>query len=413
MKRSRLGSVGLYTLVGALFLAPQGTLAKSTVTIATYSQPRYDIARTTLLPAWTKKNPTIDIRIELYPDFWNKLLTVMATDAAPDIVDTAGSYLFGHVARGGVVDLAPYIRRDLNMNDWFPHLWNEVRYPHVTGTSFYALPYDWVGAVLYYNKDLFDQAGVGYPQESWNWNDLRAAAKKLVADPNGDGMTDVWGYRALADHIVLDAMIRSYGGRVLRDDRRRAAINSPQAREALGFLAALVAEDRSSPPPTVAANFNEGKLAMFLGGTWSDPKRLNVQGLNYGVQMAPAGPVKRDIYGGSNVWEVMRRPRQDMEAVWTMLKELVSRETVSAFSGQHALPARRSIAQDWYPNQLTSTLMKSAEFMRDADWSPDWTQWQAAKTAEINPVLLGERSPVEGLAQAEAAINRVLQQVYP
>lgn len=97
--------------------------AKPKVVIGTYSEPRYKIMTEMLMPEWRKDYPDIEIEVHMYPDFFNKLLVLIATDAAPDIVDTAGTFLFGHVVRDGAVDLAPYIEADptFRADDFFPH----------------------------------------------------------------------------------------------------------------------------------------------------------------------------------------------------------------------------------------------------------------------------------------------------
>ncbi len=311
------------------------------------------------------------------------------------------------------MDLAPLLERDaaVRKDDWFPHTLDEVRYPYRTGGALYALPYDWVGGVMFYNQSLLEAAGLDTPGEAWTWVDLRQAAKKLVRDRDGDGKTDVWGFAVNSTHLVFDPIVRAYGGQVLAPDRSRAALDSPQAAEGLKLLVAMIQEDRSSPPPGVAASFAAGQAAIQISGSWDTRTFAATPDLRWGVQMVPQGPVKRDIYGGANVWEVMRRPNQDLQAVWTVVKELVSLRTVRAFSAAqpYNLPARRSLVRDWPRTPVTQVLAASAPYMRDADWSVDWAQWQAAKRAEIDPVLAGKRSVTEGLARAAQAINAVLE----
>jgi multiple sugar transport system substrate-binding protein len=48
-------------------------------------------------------------------------------------------------------------------------------------------------AMFYYNKDLFDKAGIAYPTFDWNWDKMREAANALTLDTNGDGKLDQWG----------------------------------------------------------------------------------------------------------------------------------------------------------------------------------------------------------------------------
>ena len=59
----------------------------------------------------------------------------------------------------------------------------------------YLLPKDFSPLGVYYNKKIFDKAGVAYPQDGWTWDDLLKTAQALTKDANGDGQTDVWGIR--------------------------------------------------------------------------------------------------------------------------------------------------------------------------------------------------------------------------
>lgn len=104
--------LGIASLSIAVFAASSRA---ATVTVATYSMERYEIMRDVLLPRWQAKYPHIEIEVQMYPGFFDRMIVVMGTEQAPDIIDTAGTYLFGHVIRGGAVDLAPFIERDTEL----------------------------------------------------------------------------------------------------------------------------------------------------------------------------------------------------------------------------------------------------------------------------------------------------------
>lgn len=411
-KRTALVILAIAALVSVLAPGALAQSEKTTVTIATYSPLRYDVLVNELLPQWEKEYPHIHIDIQMYPDFWNKLITMMATDAAPDIVDTAGTQLFAHVVRGGAVDLSRYINGDpsFNKDDFFPHVWEETRYPHGTGEGLYAVPYNVVGSIMYYNMDHFDRSGVAYPTADWTWEILRENARKLV-DRDADGVTRVWGTGLNATHQIFDALVKAYGGQVLNEGRSEAMLDSPEAAAALEFMVSMIHEDRSAPPPNVAATFASGQTAIHIMGSWDSANFPSQDQMRWGAQIVPAGPVQRNIYGGSNSWEVMRRPGQDLDLVWTVVKELVSPRTMQAFTAvaPRELPARRSALEGWPRTELLDILAESTQWMQDADFSVDWGTWQTAKRNEINPVLMGDRSVQEGLERATHMINVVLE----
>lgn len=398
------------SLAGLACAAP-----KTTVTIATYSQPRYEILRDSLIPKWQAAHKDIDIQIVNYPDFWNKLLVLMSTDQAPDIVDTAGTYVFGHVIRGGAVNLAPLLEKDpaLSKDSFWPGPWNEVRWPQPDGQGIYGLPWDTVGVVLWYNNELLRNAGVNAPTSSWTWFDLRAAAKKIARDIDGDGQNDLWGVGAASNHELFDPLVKSFGGMILNPDRKSAGIDSPQAIQATQFLTDMIQEDRSA---LIGASLVGGNVGFHITGTYAIQHVGRVEGLDWGVAPMPKGPVAHNTYGGSNMFEVMYRPGQDLQAVWTILKLLLTQETIEAFwtsyQAPYSIPSVRSVAARTKMNDIQQILAQSVGFMSDADWSPDWAIWQAAKRSGIDPVLRGERSAAEGVMRAAQEINKVLNQAY-
>jgi multiple sugar transport system substrate-binding protein len=400
----------IFSLAGVVFAAP-----KTTVTIATYSQPRFEILRDTLIPKWQAAHTDIDIEIVNYPDFWNKLLVLMSTDQAPDIVDTAGTYIFGHVIRGGAVNLAPMLEKDstLSKDSFWPGPWNEVRWPQPDGQGIYGLPYDTVGAVLWYNNELLRNAGVSAPNSTWNWFDLRTAAKKIARDTDGDGQMDLWGIGAAATHEFFDPLVKSFGGVILNPDRKSAGIESPQAIQATQFVTDMIQEDRAA---VMGGGIAGGKVAFQIGGSFNINTFARIEGLDWGIAPVPRGPVAHNTYGGSNMFEVMHRPGQDLQAVWTILKLLLTQETIEAFwtsyQAPYSIPSVRSVAARTKMNTIQQILAQSVGFMSDADWSPDWAIWQAAKRSGIEPVLRGERSAAEGVMRAAQEINKVLDQAY-
>lgn len=389
--------------------------SKPRVTVATYSLARYEIIQNSLLPIWQAKYPDIDIVLELHSSTADQVAKVMltaGTEVAPDIVDTAGTLLFSYVVNGAAVDIAPYVERDLDVDDWFPHSWDEVRYPHETGRGLYALPYDWVGGVLVYNKDLFDQAGMPYPDETWTWEDLRLAARRLTQDTNGDGITDIWGYQlSTLNNVTFDPLVRAYGGELLSVDRRESRLNSPAAAEVLQLYYEMVHQDRSTSYRNAGTALATGRSAMEVMGSWT-VRTVDAAGINYGVEMVPQGPVARASYGGSNVWAVIKRQNQDMEAVWTVLQELVALDTLRLISNEYGLPSRLSLIPDWVPTPVNQALVRSAPYMRDGGWTPDWSNWQNAKQVELFAAVGGTVPIPEALERAVNVINLFLDQAY-
>ncbi|OYD15999.1 hypothetical protein CH333_04585, partial [candidate division WOR-3 bacterium JGI_Cruoil_03_44_89] len=93
-----------------------------------------------------------------------------------------------YVSGGSLMNLEPFLQEDTTWNagEYYQVLLGGFRYRD----SLYGIPKDWSPLVLYYNKNLFDEAGVSYPDENWTWDDFLDAAIKITKDENGDGEPD-------------------------------------------------------------------------------------------------------------------------------------------------------------------------------------------------------------------------------
>ena len=122
---------------------------------------------------------------------------------------------------------------------------------------------------IFFNKTLFDDAGVDYPDYTWTYEDLLAAALEL-ADPD----QNIWGFMdPLGSYFEAMVIIRAWGGDTLNEDGTESLFDSDEAIAALKFMSALYNEHKVSPPPgTMAESHNQlfaaNKLAMFGTGFW-------------------------------------------------------------------------------------------------------------------------------------------------
>jgi multiple sugar transport system substrate-binding protein len=139
-----------------------------------------------------------------------------------------------------------------------------------------------VSPVLYYNKAVFDAAGMDYPpsdpKDAWTWDEFRDIAKKLTIVENGD--TVQYGVYGLENSYMFSALIMSNGGSYWDDNNNitKTTINTPEAAEVLQDIYDLRVVDGSSflaaqIDPDVfisAANMLQtGRIAMLIDGSWA------------------------------------------------------------------------------------------------------------------------------------------------
>ena len=101
-----------------------------------------------------------------------RYLTMAAGDDLPDVAMVSAQWHRTLAARGVLSELAPEQFNELDFADFWPRLLAAYNYDGVQ----YGLPTDLDLQLIYYNKDLFDAAGVAYPEAGWTWDDYRAMA---------------------------------------------------------------------------------------------------------------------------------------------------------------------------------------------------------------------------------------------
>jgi multiple sugar transport system substrate-binding protein len=191
--------------------------------------------------------------------------------------------------------------------------------------------------LLYYNKDMFDKAGVEYPPNSadkaWTWDEFVATAKKLTFDKNGKTPNDagfdkqnIVQYGCLVENLPwqLETWAISNGGGYYSDDGSKVTIGDPASIEAIQKVADLYLKDNVAPLSTGATDDSiqrsiiAGTCAMGTGGQWNIGTCLasaRDEGLNYGVAVLPYMKKKVTLCtGGPNVvFNQTKHPEEAME----------------------------------------------------------------------------------------------------
>jgi multiple sugar transport system substrate-binding protein len=125
---------------------------------------------------------------------------------------------------------------------------------------------------LYYNKPLFDAAGLKYPDDSWTYQNLAEAAIKLTKK-TGDKY-DQYGYQPGTEMWSYIVVMRGYGGDYLDPAGQKVTIDTPASTKAIQEgIANFMSKDKTSPTPDTVEGgspqmFASKRLAMFQSGYW-------------------------------------------------------------------------------------------------------------------------------------------------
>ena len=250
--------------------------------------------------------------------------------------------------RGTLQNLQPYI-------DQNPDLLKDV-YPitleaYKTPDGYFGLPRDFQTIVMFYNKDMFDAAGVPYPQAGWTWDDVRETAKKLTKDKDGDGKIDQYGMATdLWDmELTWSEAIWSYGGDIISADHMKTLIGEPKAREAWQLLYDMMWKDKSMPDTTTAGQygldlFQAGIAAMTPIGHWVVPGYA-ASNFKWDVAPMPTGPAGQATSVNSAGF-VMAKDSKHPDEAWKFIEYVLSPagQTALAELGL-AIPVLKPIAE--------------------------------------------------------------------
>lgn len=241
------------------------------------------------------QNPNITVKVEVsdWEAYWEKLKTMLAASTPPDMFAMDAPLYLDYQSRGVLKNLQPYLDQDPDLlKDVYPQTLEAYK----LADGYYGLPRDFQTIVLFYNKDMFDAANVAYPTADWTYDDLRAAAKQLTLDTNGDGKIEQYGfYSDLWDmELIWSEAIWAYGGDIISADHAKTLIGEPAARQAWQVFYDMMFTDKSMPDTTTAAQFGgdpfqAGAAAMTTIGHWAVPG-YNAVTFTWDVAAMPKGP---------------------------------------------------------------------------------------------------------------------------
>lgn len=238
-----------------------------------------------------------------HTDTLSTYMTWAASDSLPDAAMLSADYLNSLVTKGMILNLSDYTEAngiDYDFDRYFPNLLNAYKYEG----DVYALPSDMDINMLYYNKDIFDEAGVAYPTNDWTWEDLRENAKALTS---GEGPNKIYGVN-WGNYIPF---LWQNETNTISEDGTECLLNTPAAIETFDFLASMLHEDESAVMPgTDEPMFDNGKCAMTYSGPWYAYYNLAEVDFEWGIAAVPAGKVKATSCYGSTFAVFEASPNQ-------------------------------------------------------------------------------------------------------
>ncbi len=280
----------------------------------------------------------------------------------------------------------------------------------------YAIPKDIDTIALWYNKTIFDEMGVAYPDETWTWNDFADAAAKLTNEEH-------WGYAIQPGNNQegFYNTIYSMGGSVISEDKKTSGFDDPNTIKAMTLFTDMIAAGSCPDLATVSETApNEllcaGKVAMSINGSWmlAGYRDNEYAAANCDVAVLPYTNDPSDrvsIYNGLG-WAAAANGK-NLDAAWSLIEHLTSKEgqlkqaelgvTMSAYEG----------TSDAWVNCVDCFDLSGHMDMLNAKlvfrpYSRVTTVWEDMMTEKLKEAWTGEKATADVCAEIAEAMNEAL-----
>lgn len=345
--------------------------------MSTTDQQQQDMRE--LLKPFVAAHPALRVNVTVlhWESAWAKITAAAASGQGPDVIELGTTWVPAIASMGALEQVTPAQQAQVGgAPAFFPVMWGTTH--RHDDSRVFAIPWYADARVAYYRTDVFKKAGVDPRDAFANWGSFKQAMQKINGTEINGRKIAALGYPGKNDWNVVHNLapwIWNAGGDMLSADRRRSAINSTEAVQAIVYYTSFAAEGlvpRSAlekDSGQIETGFFNGHYAVVFSGPWvlkqlSTPKARGghletLAAGNFAIAPYPAGlHGKQTFFSGSDL-AVMKSSKHKAEA-WSLVAYLASRDAQLAYSRMSGmLPARLDAAND-------PTLMASphyAQFM--------------------------------------------------
>ena len=243
---------------------------------------------------YMRRHPEVTIEVVEKAGESAKLDSMIAAGTPPDLFVTGDGNFKLYLTQGVLLNLQPMIDADaaFSLDDFLPSLVSAVQGP---GGDQYGLSTDFGAQLLWYNKTLFDEAGLSVPDENWTWEDHQSAAAALT---QGEGAAKVYGTTPFNWWAPQFCPVWQNQGHAFNDEGTESLMDSEEAIDALAYMLGYVQAGTSASPGELAGMgmetgqlFAGGRAAMLPGGHWEKWQFEDTEDFEWGVTALPKGEI--------------------------------------------------------------------------------------------------------------------------
>lgn len=335
-----------------------------------------------------------------FADYEKQLTLGIASGELPDLVILDGCGMASFIQLGLFGDIS-----DADIN-WDEYMEGPMESTMLDGKH-YGIPFATNCTALFYNKDLFDAAGIDYPDENTTWDEFHEMAKALTKD----GVSGFGNAATNTDEGTFQCLQWLYtaGGSYTDIEDGVDAYKLMQEMIEDGFWTKECVNWTQSD---VNNNFMAGNLAMQQNGPWQIPGiEANAPDLNYGVTVLPKKDADSEqatsILGGENMGVVNKDDTSGAEA---FLKYYDQTDVmVDAMKQYGSYPPKTEAAKDsyWTDDPIQKAFLTQIDTSIPRGPSAAWPSYSSAIQTGFQEVMTSAKTPEQAAKDTQAAVDAV------
>lgn len=410
----KLCAVSMSLLLALGITACSGTGKAKTLNVNIWDENQRPGIQEILKDFTAKTGIKTEVTVVDWRNYWTQLSAGASGGQLPDVFWMHSNESQKYMANGLLMDLTDKIAKSkLVKMENYPA---DVAGLYSLNGKQYAVPKDVDTIALWYNKTMFEKAGVACPTDDWTWDDLYKAAQKIT-----DKKNNKYGFVMQPDSCQAGYynLIYDKNGTVITEDKKKSGFSQPETVEAIKFWQKMV-EEVMPPLSIITENREEGCMqnglaAMSLQGSWMLPafEKNEYIAKNFAIAKLPkdAKTNKRvSIYNGLG-WAIAANTKLPNEA-WQLVEYLGSKEaqlkqadlgvTMSAYKGT---------SDNWVKRAKIFDIKPYLEMMKDTvirPYSKNTVVWENSLIEFMTKMYNKELSPEDACKRFAEKMNGIL-----
>lgn len=353
---------------------------------------------------------TIELQTAPWADFFTKLNANMASGKAACVTAMNGQRLSGYTEAFMPLTDEELKTAGISRSDYSAGALSVME----AGGTLYGLPYDTAAMMLFYNADLFKQAGVPVPTNTWTLDDFETAAKAITAK------TKAKGFAVSTDEFQWLSLPMAKSGLQPVNESGALDLTNAQFVEAASWYGDLVTKlgvSKAVPSASESAwdptQFENGQAAMIIDGTWNATKytgkTLGFEGGAIRIPAGPAGPYGVALGSGYGI----AANCQQKDAALKVLGALTGPKVQSVIAKQGGFPAQLGSQPEFFAalpaeskEGLTAAFKAAFEGATGQRVTEAWTQVATAMPNELVSVYSGQTTMKEALEGLQSRFGK-------